>query len=221
VQLEAAGEEQLTCLAALPGGALLICGSSSGDLKRVALEAGATPSLTLSGHTGPVLCCCVFTLTGAVLAASGSADGSCRVWDARGGACECVLTHAASDSVMVNAVSFAELGGTPLLVTAHSDYAVRVWNGRTAAAASGGALAPLAVLQEHADAVLACAATARQLVSASMDASVKFWSWTGGAGALEHSTYDFIRAVTRLRVAQVGEVEVRVEGWGVWLLVHG
>ena len=78
-----------------------------------------------------------------------------------------------------------------------------------AVAAGGGSQPPLAALTEHADSVMHCAATGSTIVSCSMDASVKFWNWDGSAGRLDHSNYDFVKAVTSVRTATVQGREVR------------
>ena len=90
VQVEGDGE-QVTCLASVPGTNEVFYGSTTGVLKRVSISKGALPTQQLHGHGSVVLCCCVFVIDAGVYVASGSADGSCRIWDTQSGTCTAVL----------------------------------------------------------------------------------------------------------------------------------
>jgi WD40 repeat protein len=124
--------------------------------------------LTLKGHQESVTSAC-FNLDGSRVA-TGSEDGTAKVWDTKTGAAHFALD---GHTGRVDSVSFSADGS--LIVTASSDKTAKVWNAKTGK--------ELRTLRGHAEALYsACfSADGSRVVTASYDKTAKVWDAKVGA----------------------------------------
>src|SRR5262249_14894284 len=122
---------------------------------------GARPR-TLKGHSGSVMAV-AFAPDGKILA-SGSRDGTVRLWDVKTGDLRRTLGVHTGD---VYAVAFAPDGR--LLATGGGDRTVRLWDVRTARV--------IRMLEGHGDIIrsVAFAPDQRTLASAGVDGTIRLW----------------------------------------------
>jgi hypothetical protein len=92
---------------------------------RFAHSLAATGQLVLSSHTESVTAVAFGELDGRLVLATGSGDGSVRLWDPADGS---ELRTLSGHTDRVSAVAFGELDGRPVLATGSQDCSVRLWD---------------------------------------------------------------------------------------------
>ncbi|MGW4692365.1 AAA family ATPase [Kitasatospora cineracea] len=135
--------------------------------------------LQLTGHTGHVRAVAVFSAPdGTPLFATGSADGSLRIWDPATGAQVGGPFTGHAGGVQAVAV-FSAPDGTPRLVSAGNDQVVRIWDPATGAQDGEPLTGHTSGIQ--AVAVFSAPDGTPRLVSASPDNTVRIWDPAAGA----------------------------------------
>jgi len=158
-------------VAVMPDGDAIITGGDDGTVRVWSAADGAPRSTLASGHTGPILALAIAPDGGTVL--TGSADTTARLLARSDGR---VLRTLASHSGPVRSVAFSRRGDR--LATADALGGVKIWDAATGSgviafghtAPSGAATQPIQKVAFHAEG---------GLVSASADATLKTWSFTG------------------------------------------
>jgi WD40 repeat protein/uncharacterized protein YjbI with pentapeptide repeats/3',5'-cyclic AMP phosphodiesterase CpdA len=134
------------------------------------------PIRTLTGHTGPVSAVAFGSIGGQTVLATGSHDGTARLWDpVTGQALRPALT---GHTGPVSAVAFGSIGGRSVLATGSHDGTVRLW-----ATVTGR---PIDRTFRHTDAVLAVALgqvdDEAVLASSDRGGTLQLWDPATGVG---------------------------------------
>ena len=177
LQQTPAGEGEMYCAAALWGNRGVATGHlNTGEIRLWCLGGGGVAAGVLRGHTDSVSSLAVVGGGGTVLLASGSWDGSIRLWNADAGTCTAVLN---GHNGFV--ICLADLGGGRLLSGYYADASLRVWN-----TATGTCLAVVPNAHGEGDEGRCHAACALPggAATGSWEGSVRRWKWDGGASAL-------------------------------------
>jgi WD40 repeat protein len=195
-----------TSLAISPDGDQAAVGNRNGTLTFDAAGFSKAGSVTLQGHTGPVLSV-TFSLDG-YRAASGGDDRAIRIWDAqkRALAGQPLLGHEGP----VTSVAFTPGGSR--IVSASADGTLRVWDAQSGVPVGSP-------LTGHTDRVTAMAISSdgQHVVSASVDGTLRFWDGQPGPGDRPPGRTDADVVNTRRNVSSVQRAVLgyitRMTGW--------
>ena len=173
--------EDINSLALTPNDTFLITASRSLSLHVYALADMERTRTISKAHEAPVALMAVDPTSS--LLATGSADGSVKVWDLRGGYCTHVFRgHGGVVSALCWHVESRRAGSSARgvqLITGCVDGKVRVWDLRGGAKAASK---PTAVLHAHAGVVrgIGISSDGKTIVSGARDQTLVFWDWKEG-----------------------------------------
>lgn len=160
-------------LAVSPDRALIASAGDDGAIRLWGLP-GGEPWGELRGHSGPALSL-AFSADGALLA-SGGADGTVRLWRLPEGVAERTIVAAESDGISDPAILSLAFGPDGVIAAASPDQGVARWS-----AASGEALAALALAQTAWVQKVAYSPDGAQLAALASDGQLALWRLSDGA----------------------------------------
>ncbi|KAK3846100.1 MAG: WD40-repeat-containing domain protein [Linnemannia gamsii] len=191
--------EIITMFAVTPDGHTLVSASRSLLLKTWDLRTG-TLVRSLKAHDAPIIVMDIDRTSS--LVATGSADGTVKVWDIAGGFC----THNfKGHGGVISAVLFHPDQAKPWLYSGADDCTVRVWDLKTRKA--------VAVLESHVSVIrgLAVSHSGNTLISGSRDKVVSVWDLNTMKLATTYPIYETLETVGILqkgKIQMIGDKDV-------------
>ncbi|KAF9124187.1 U3 small nucleolar RNA-associated protein 13 [Mortierella sp. 14UC] len=191
--------EIITMFAVTPDGHTLVSASRSLLLKTWDLRTG-TLVRSLKAHDAPIIVMDIDRTSS--LVATGSADGTVKVWDIAGGFC----THNfKGHGGVISAVLFHPDQAKAWLYSGADDCTVRVWDLKTRK--------PLAILESHVSVIrgLAVSHSGNTLISGSRDKVVSVWDLNTMKLATTYPIYETLETVGILqkgKIQNIGDKDV-------------